>query len=279
MNKKIVMILAAMTAFAAFADPYTWTGGGTDATSWNDENNWEPTGVPGGGDTATFTSAATIADGIVVSSGELKIYANGAAVTISGVISGEGSMYFQCANSASSKIAIAGANTYSGGTTVAAYNIDNGKNAQVHGVWAQNALAFGSNRAVIHNGGLVNFECAGATFVYDFIPTGTTHVRYNAFESCTIDGSITNDVFAKEYFFSTKNSSARTMSVTGKVGGTNASHINVYGYYGNSPVTFGGGILTKEYLRPSTVADGYRYGTFSIDGTLKAGTIQCAYGY
>ena len=80
MKKELMMLLATMATFAAFANPYTWTGGGADATSWNDENNWDPAGVPGGGDTATFTSAATIADGIVVSSGELKIYANAAAV-------------------------------------------------------------------------------------------------------------------------------------------------------------------------------------------------------
>ncbi|MBQ2630222.1 MAG: hypothetical protein IJG13_11150 [Kiritimatiellae bacterium] len=88
MRKSLITILATMATFAALANSYTWTGGGADATSWNDENNWDPAGVPGGGDTATFTSAATIADGIVVSSDELKIYANGAVVTLNGVISG-----------------------------------------------------------------------------------------------------------------------------------------------------------------------------------------------
>ena len=50
-------ILCSTTAFAQTT--YTWTGGGTDPTDWQDNDNWNPnTGYPNAGDTAQFTSGS-----------------------------------------------------------------------------------------------------------------------------------------------------------------------------------------------------------------------------
>ncbi len=279
MKKELMMLLATIATFAAFADSYTWTGGGADATSWNDENNWDPAGVPGGGDTATFTSAATIADGIVVSSGELKIYANAAAVTINGVISGEGSMYYQLPNDSVSKIVLSGANTYSGGTTVDAYNSDTGKNPQTYGVWLQNATAFGSNRAVAHKGGTLNFNCANAVFAYDFTPS-TRSVRYNAHAAITIDGFIASETFASEMNFCDKVAGAK-LTVTGKVGGSTTSHINIRSRSAsdNRGLVFEGGVVTQYNIRPDTGGDGWSAGCTRLGAPTRAAVLACAYNW
>ena len=212
MIRKIAMLMAAMATSAALATSYTWTGGGADATSWNDEDNWDPAGVPGGGDTATFTSAATIADGIAVSSGELKIVASAAAVTINGVISGEGSLYYRCTDNSASKICLAGANTYSGGSTIDAYNdrIANNQSTHplTHGVWLQNNSALGESDTVIQVGGMIVFNCANAVFAKNFVPTGSRTVAYAALKTCTIGGTVTNDNFSGAMYFATKTSSA-----------------------------------------------------------------------
>ena len=282
MKKELMMLLATIATFAALADSYTWTGGAADATLWNDENNWDPVGVPGGGDTATFTSAATIADGIVVSSGELKIYANAAAVTINGVISGEGSMYYQLPDAANtgSKIVLSGANTYSGGTTVDAYSHDSGNaNAQVYGVWLQNATAFGSSRAVSHKGGTINLKCANATFAYDFTPSTRT-VRYNVHTACTIDGFIASESFENEMHFCGRVAGAK-LTVTGKVGGSTTSHINIRSRSSsdNRGLVFAGGIVTKYNIRPDTSGDGWSSGYTCLGAPTRAAALVGAFNW
>ena len=164
--KKSVLFLAGMLSIPAFAADYIWTGGGSDTSSWNDAANWEPQGVPGGGDSATFEKAATVTDGIIVESGELKITAEAVSVELGGIISGSGAMYFYLSNEANSKIVISGANTYSGGTSVEASTSDNGKNTQIYGIWVQSATAFGSGKTVFHKGGLLNLNCENAVFKY-----------------------------------------------------------------------------------------------------------------
>ena len=84
--KNTIFALAATLAVSAFAQEYSWTGGGSDTSSWNDAANWEPQRVPGGGDSATFKTAATITDGIIVESGELKITAKAVSVELGGII-------------------------------------------------------------------------------------------------------------------------------------------------------------------------------------------------
>ncbi|MBQ6329836.1 MAG: hypothetical protein IJI35_12525, partial [Kiritimatiellae bacterium] len=278
MKKSLITILATMATFAALANSYTWTGGGADATSWNDENNWDPTGVPGGGDTATFTSAATIADGIVVSSDELKIYANGAVVMLNGVISGEGSMYFQCRNAASSRIVLAGANTYSGITTIEAGTDAIGNNPSqfptITGIWVQHASAFGTNPEVSHISGTIVFNCANAVFAKNFTPK-TEQVAYAAQKTCTIDGTIASDTFTSGMYFVTRTASA-TLTVNGKVGGLSTKTINVRSCNNGEKIFLKGGILSTSTIQPGG-ADGWSYGTTCLDGQVTAATLKLGY--
>ena len=281
MKKSLITILATMATFAAFATAYTWTGGGTDATSWNDADNWDPAGVPGGGDTATFTNAATIADGIVVSSGELKIVASGAAVTLNGVISGAGSMYFRCTDNGNSKICLAGANTYSGGTTIDAYNDRIGSNQTKdplrHGVWLQDNSALGANDTIIHAGGMIVLNCANAVFTKKFVPTGSRTVAYAALKTCTIDGTVTNDTFSGAMYFATKASSVK-LTVTGQVGGANASTINTLSCGNGTNVMLDGGVVSKANIKHNTTGDGWSYGTTRLGSPVKADKLNLAYG-
>lgn len=281
MKQKIVsFVTAMMAATVAFAGAYTWTGGGADATLWNDENNWSPAGVPGGGDTATFSSATTIADGIAVSSGELKIVASGAAVTLNGVISGAGSMYFQCTDNANSKIFIAGANTYSGGTTINAYTREIANNPssypQIHGICLKNATALGTTRSISHNGGSILFDCASTTFNYDFTPA-VRAVAYAAAKTCTINGTILDDSFASQMYFVTRTSSA-TLTVTGKVGGSKASTINLRASGNGQKIFLNGGAVTSKGIEHQAGGDGWSYGTTCLGGQVKAASIKLAYG-
>ena len=280
MKRKIAMLMVAMATSAALATSYNWTGGGADATLWNDEDNWSPVGVPGGGDTATFTSAATIADGIAVASGELKIVASGAAVTLDGVISGAGSMYFQCTDNANSKIFIAGANTYSGGTTINAYTREVANNPssypQIHGIYLKNATALGATRSIAHNGGTILFDCASTTFNYDFTPA-VRAVAYAAAKTCTIGGTITDDTFASQMYFVTRTSSA-TLTVTGKVGGSKASTINLRASGNGQKIFLNGGAVTSKGIEHQAGGDGWSYGTTCLGGQVKAASFKLAYG-
>lgn len=278
--KKTALFLAGVLSVPVFAVDYVWTGGGSDTSSWNDAANWEPQRVPGGGDSATFKTAATITDGIIVESGELKITAKAVSVELGGIISGSGAMYFYLPNEANSKIVISGANTYSGGTSVEASTSDNGKNTQIYGIWVQSATAFGSGKTVFHKGGLLNLNCENAVFKYDFEASRgqiSSAVRYNAMQSCTLDGYVGGENFGGEITFSTKAGTVK-LTVTGKVGGPQASHVNVYGYYSGEAMFFPGGIETTGYIRPSLAPDGYRYGVFSLGKPIVADRILCAYG-
>ncbi|MBR2983027.1 MAG: hypothetical protein IKC80_07330, partial [Kiritimatiellae bacterium] len=277
--KKSVLFLAGMLSIPAFAADYVWTGGGSDTSSWNDAANWEPQGVPGGGDSATFEKAATVTDGIIVESGELKVsVGKDVALVLSGVVSGEGSMRFSLPDGGASKIVLSGANTYSGGTTVAAYTHDSGyKNPQIYGVWLENAAAFGSCRTVSHEGGLINFNCDGAVFEYDFVPSTRT-VRYNAVANTVINGSIYDDEFDKEMIFCCRSASAK-LTVNKAVGGVNASHVNVFARtpQTNESLFFKGGIASKLNIRPNTTGDGWSCGRTSLGGTVTAASLICAY--
>ena len=278
MKRKITMLVAAMAASVSLATSYTWTGSGADATSWNDEDNWDPAGVPGGGDTATFTSAATIADGIVVSSDELKIYANGAVATLNGIISGEGSMYFQCLNKVSSRIVLAGANTYSGTTTIEAGTDAIGNNPSqfptITGIWVQHASAFGTNPEVSHISGTIVFNCANAVFAKNFTPK-TGQVAYAAQKTCTIDGTIASDTFASSMFFVTRTASA-TLTVNGKVGGSSTKTINLRSCNNGEKIFLKGGIVSTSTIQPGG-ADGWSYGTTCVDGQITAATLKLGY--
>ena len=57
--KKLMTLAAAMTVLAAAATDYTWTGGGTD-TLWTNEANWDGSGYPQSGDTATLNTADAV---------------------------------------------------------------------------------------------------------------------------------------------------------------------------------------------------------------------------
>lgn len=84
------LVAAAMLVIPTMlsATSYTWTGSAN--TSWNDEDNWDPIGVPGEGDDAIINSGdcsvpggAVIIGSVNISGGTLTI-SNGASLAING---------------------------------------------------------------------------------------------------------------------------------------------------------------------------------------------------
>ena len=58
--KRLILVACACAAGVAVASDYAWQGGVSGA--WNTDSNWNPNGVPGAGDTATFSVDAEITD-------------------------------------------------------------------------------------------------------------------------------------------------------------------------------------------------------------------------
>ncbi len=87
MKRLLIFAASALSSFL-FATDYTFVG--TDG-DWNKATNWTPEGVPGGGDTAIFTSTTTITSPFQINDGMLRINEGlGVKLQISGVISGNG---------------------------------------------------------------------------------------------------------------------------------------------------------------------------------------------
>ena len=74
MRKMIFVLLFASVFGIACGETYTWTGLGSSG-DWNDADNWSSSssGVPNVGDTAVFTTAATITSAIVLGEGTLSL--------------------------------------------------------------------------------------------------------------------------------------------------------------------------------------------------------------
>jgi hypothetical protein len=91
--KRVVLALAVACAHFAFAETYTWSGGG-ESGKWSDPANWQGGGYPGSGDVAIFGCDAEITEGIAIAAGTLTITNSaGTALHLKGVISGEGGIF------------------------------------------------------------------------------------------------------------------------------------------------------------------------------------------
>ena len=114
--KSIALATAGLLALLANAGTYTWIGGSTNDAVWNNPANWDPEGVPTGGDTARIVSGSdnvaltiTFPAGFEISGGVLTIE-NWNVLTFSGVISGNGGLLLQNYGNAT----ITGDNTFTG---------------------------------------------------------------------------------------------------------------------------------------------------------------------
>jgi hypothetical protein len=96
---------AVLLAAGAFARTYVGTDG-----AWANDDNWSPTGVPQAGDTAEFNANATITGNFSIpGSVDIRV-ASGKTVTISGDISGSGSLI----NSGLGTLKLSGENSFAG---------------------------------------------------------------------------------------------------------------------------------------------------------------------
>lgn len=279
--KKLVTVVSCAIAGMAMAADYSWVGGAS--TSWNTSSNWSPSGVPGAGDTATFTSDATINDGIVTEGGQLRIVANGAAVTLDGVISGSGSMYFETLSADGSCISITAANTYSGGTAL--HHLGSG-------IYLQNEQCFGSSRAVTNTyggAGSLYFDVENAWFEYDFTQycanasDRSANAAFFFKKSGTLDGSITAT--------GSYNGQIKLEDVTGNVNFVITGRVftqvgggGVFVVSRKSTVGDGIGVqvlggITSWSVSADTTGDGKSTGRFMLGGSTYLGTGKINLGY
>ena len=86
----IALAAACALGAGARAENYVWQGGASGA--WNSPANWQPNGVPTGGDFAHFNADAEITDGFEIGEGVLTISNATATVHLSGVVSGAGAL-------------------------------------------------------------------------------------------------------------------------------------------------------------------------------------------
>lgn len=111
--KKQVALLFLLGAMCSFAATRTYVG--TDGV-WGKSENWNPAGVPVGGDIANFTAACTITGDVELPSGNVTIQQVG-ELTISGRMYGAGGFIHKNGSSAGTlKITNAG-NTFQGAVT------------------------------------------------------------------------------------------------------------------------------------------------------------------
>ena len=90
--KRLILVACACAAGVAVASDYAWQGGASGA--WNTDSNWNPNGVPGAGDTATFSADTEITDDFAVGEGTLTIRNDaGTALSVRGSISGKGGVW------------------------------------------------------------------------------------------------------------------------------------------------------------------------------------------
>ena len=265
MKKLLVLPAVALSVAFAYADPYEWKGGVSASADWNVPDNWSPSGVPGGGDTATIASEVTFVSDIVISSGELKIVSS-AAVNLNGQISGTGSLRL----APTAEIALAGANSYEGGTYV------DGP------VRLKSATAFGASRQVKHNSGAVYFAASGAVYAYDILPQ-REYVSFNYWFSAsgTLDGSIARDDIAFNVWFRSDVANSDFV-ITGKVGGSKSASVGstvdfrVRSGSTTCPITVLGGIATGE-VRGDTTGDGWSTASRGIGGESEIKKLSLAY--
>ena len=121
--KRVVLALAVVCAHFAFAETYTWSGGG-EAGKWSDPANWQGGGYPGSGDVAIFGCDAEITEGIAIAAGTLTITNSaGTALHLKGVISGDGGIF----KGGDGSLHLHSDNTFAGGLVscgTGAYNED-----------------------------------------------------------------------------------------------------------------------------------------------------------
>jgi hypothetical protein len=182
------------------AADYTWTG--TTSTDWGTASNWDPSGVPGIGDTATIpnvtnkpsiTSAVTVA-GLTINSGSSLTINTGGSLTLTGNFVNDG--VFTYAGSGGTTT-FAGTTTLSGsGTwTFRAITINSGSSLTAPSGNLSIAGDFTNNGTFTHNSGTVIFNgttnlTGNTTFNAVTINSGKT---VNAGSTTTtIQGSISN---------------------------------------------------------------------------------------
>ena len=273
MKNILFAFLASLTAANAFSADYTWVGG--SSTLWNNESNWNPAGIPGAGDKASFGDNAIITDGIAVHEGELRIYTLDAAeVDFQGIISGEGGVLF-CANTSSttSKIIVSAENTFTGGVRLYSKS-DAAKDC---GIYLRNAKALGRVRHVSVLAGNVHFDCENAVFEYDFIPAwGQT--CYLSQKPTVINGAITNDVLSNVSIWVQNANNTSPITINGRVGGEKMSSVNSRARVNgeNVLVNFLGGVEAKDFLVDKT-GDGWSSGTTAFSGANQIGRLLVAY--
>ena len=173
--KRLLMMSVVFGAVAALATDYTWNGDASGA--WNSPDNWEPsTGVPNGGDTATFDFAVTVTDDIAIDSGTLTIVRN-AAVSLTGVVK-DGSGAGALAVTGSGALHLYGANTFSGGLTASGTSMGkpNGANG---GVYVHNGSALGAGMAYLDT----------TTGPYLYVDPGLTVTTEISLKSSTTDNT------------------------------------------------------------------------------------------
>ena len=277
--KNTIFALAVTLAASAFAQEYSWTGGGSDTSSWNDAANWEPQGVPGGGDRAIFSADAKITDGIEIASGELTLDSVSGIVEIAGVISGDGALYSRCLGKSMDEdcaIVLSCANTYAGGTKFAASALNTSR--AKYGIWLGNRQACGSAKKVWHYGGDLYFNSSDAEFGYEFVPMEKGTVQYFACQPTVVD-SIAGDEHSGEIWLRCQNKTA-TFTVKGLVGGVDTSFLNVRPRVDGtkSLINLLGGVIVKNAIRMDTTGDGWSAGYTAFDGNVTAASLNLDYG-
>jgi len=250
MNKAVFASAILALAPCLMAATYTWTGGG-DVSNWSDSSNWDPVGVPNGGDTANFniSSDLTFSSDIDISSGYLTICHTGAVISITGAITGQGGIRLTGNNF----LALHGDNTFSGGVRRDSY-------LSAVRLYSNNGLGTGTF-----------YACEGAENKTGL--TGRTPLELRGSEEMNVP----NDMeFGHESFVSWNGSiyAYQSATLSGKItfnGQTRvavsnpASYIRFYGevvandlfvmnssldYYFESPVTGGGTMYTDSSNRP-----------------------------
>ena len=264
--KKLMVALSLVTAvLLSRAENYTWSAGETTSGNWNLSENWEPEGVPGGGDTATISVPVTFTSGIVISSGELVI-ANSAAVTVSGVISGAGSLR----NNSTAILTLSGDNAFTGGMYI------NGN------VCLKSATALGVlSKPVDYATGNIDFACANATYRYDLKPL-KNNVYYAFLPTATgaLDGSVSNDQIDAFYFDLYTRADGVKFTITGAmaVRDDGKGWLDARPRGTGSEWVFQGGVKTKK-INGSSTADGYSTGWRRLGGPSEIETLCIDYTY
>lgn len=166
MTKNFVALIAVFAVASLFAVDYTWIG--KTPGSWNNEDNWQPNGIPGGGDMAYVPGETEFTDDIEISAGSLTVTSGVGTVSFKGVISGDGRLVlWGCGEKRLYRD-----NTYSGGT-------------QVKGTGYRPDGTF-----IVWNGS--KFGDSGAVRIYSGAALGTGTAVFDSKESKDSDGTLNN---------------------------------------------------------------------------------------